>query len=170
MATTRSAAKHDLLKQAGADNIIVTSEHDLTQAVLATTAEKASTWPWTTSVVGPSPPACPLPRSTARSSTSASSTRRRTIDLDALSYHHLRVHAACPSGSPAPRNLAPSSQPPATICCPPSPMDAYAPHRQHHVLGHRRRGCHEAPFPPDTRKVCPHCAVSRRSDLNDYEG
>ncbi|MFG2142257.1 dienelactone hydrolase family protein, partial [Streptomyces sp. NPDC048650] len=34
----------------------------------------------------------PAPRSTARSSTSASSTRRRTIDLDALSYHHLRVH------------------------------------------------------------------------------
>ena len=38
VATTRSAGKHNLLKQAGADTIVVTSEQDLTQAVLDATA------------------------------------------------------------------------------------------------------------------------------------
>ncbi|QJT05591.1 zinc-binding dehydrogenase [Streptomyces asoensis] len=92
IATTRSAAKRDLLMGAGADTVVVTDAQDLTQAVLdATGGEGVDV---TLDHVGGQTFAACLPATRTdgavvnigRLDTAAS-----TIDLDALSYRHLRV-------------------------------------------------------------------------------
>ncbi|MEU9780698.1 zinc-binding dehydrogenase [Streptomyces phaeochromogenes] len=93
IATTRSAAKHDLLKQAGADAIVVTSEQDLTQAVLDATAGEGVDL--TLDHVGGQTFAACLPATKVDGTVvniGRLDTTAATIDLDALSYRHLRVH------------------------------------------------------------------------------
>ncbi|MCT9075962.1 quinone oxidoreductase family protein [Streptomyces fulvoviolaceus] len=93
IATTRSAAKRDLLKQAGADTVIITGEHDLSQSVLDATAGKGVDL--TLDHVGGQTFAACLP-ATAVDGAVVNIGRldqaATTIDLDALSYRHLRVH------------------------------------------------------------------------------
>lgn len=93
IATTRGSAKRDLLKGAGADTVVVTAEQDLTQAVLdATGGEGVDV---VLDHVGGQALAACLPATRAdgavvnigRLDQAAS-----TIDLDALSYRHLRLH------------------------------------------------------------------------------
>lgn len=92
IATTRTAAKAEPLRRAGADTVVVTGEQDLTQAVLdATDGQGAEV---VLDHVGGSTFAACLPATCAdgavvnigRLDTAAS-----TIDLDALSYRRLRV-------------------------------------------------------------------------------
>ncbi|WP_245881680.1 quinone oxidoreductase family protein [Streptomyces milbemycinicus] len=93
VATTRSAGKHDLLKQAGADIIVVTSEQDLTQAVLDATAGEGVDLALD-HVGGQTFAAC-LPATKVDGTVvniGRLDTAAATIDLDALSYRHLRVH------------------------------------------------------------------------------
>lgn len=93
IATTRSAAKHDLLKQAGADTVVITGEQDLTRSVLDATAGEGVCLALD-HVGGQTFAAC-LPATKVdgavvnigRLGQAAS-----TIDLDALSYRHLRLH------------------------------------------------------------------------------
>ncbi|MEV0495794.1 quinone oxidoreductase family protein [Streptomyces atratus] len=90
--TTRSAGKHDLLKQAGADTIVVTSEQDLTQAVLDATAGEGVDLALD-HVGGQTFAAC-LPATKGDGTVvniGRLDTAAATIDLDALSYRHLRA-------------------------------------------------------------------------------
>ncbi|MEV7729120.1 zinc-binding dehydrogenase [Streptomyces sp. NPDC087917] len=92
IATTRSAAKHDLLKRAGADKVLVAGEQDPVGAVLDATGGKG------VDVVldhvgGPTFAAC-LPATHVDGAVvniGRLDTTESTIDLDALSYRHLRV-------------------------------------------------------------------------------
>ncbi|MGW0583762.1 quinone oxidoreductase family protein, partial [Streptomyces sp. NPDC002920] len=92
IATTRSAAKSELLKRAGADTVVVSGEQDLARAVLdATDGEGVDVA--LDHVGGQTFAAClPATRTDGavvnigRLDQAAS-----TIDLDALSYRHLRV-------------------------------------------------------------------------------
>ncbi|MEU5598442.1 zinc-binding dehydrogenase [Streptomyces sp. NPDC020298] len=91
--TTRSAGKHSLLEQAGADTIVVTSEQDLTQAVLDATAGEGVDLALD-HVGGQTFAAC-LPATKVDGTVvnvGRLDTAAATIDLDALSYRHLRVH------------------------------------------------------------------------------
>ncbi|MEU6511233.1 zinc-binding dehydrogenase [Streptomyces sp. NPDC046942] len=93
LATTRTTAKADLLKEVGSDTVIVTAEQDLTAAVLdATRGDGVDVV--LDHVGGPIFAAClPATRvdghvvNIGRLDTAAS-----TIDLDALSYRHLTLH------------------------------------------------------------------------------
>lgn len=92
VATTRSAAKRDLLIRAGADTVVVTGEQDLTQAVLGAT-EGEGVDVALDHVGGPTFAAClPATRTDGavvnigRLDRAAS-----TVDLDALACRHLRV-------------------------------------------------------------------------------
>ncbi|MFD4553932.1 zinc-binding alcohol dehydrogenase family protein [Streptomyces sp. NPDC058469] len=93
VATTRRAGKHDLLKQAGADTIVVTSEQDLTQAVLDATAGEGGAL--ALDHVGGQTFAAWLPATKVDGAVvdiGRLGTAAATIDLYALSYRHLRVH------------------------------------------------------------------------------
>jgi NADPH2:quinone reductase len=93
VATTRTAAKKDLLRDLGADAVIVTGDEDLTDAVLAATDGKGVDVVLD-HVAGDTFARC-LPATAVdghvvnigRLAGPAS-----TIDLDALSYRHLTVH------------------------------------------------------------------------------
>ncbi|UUU29778.1 zinc-binding alcohol dehydrogenase family protein [Streptomyces sp. CA-210063] len=92
IATTRSSAKRQLLEKAGADTVIVTGEQDLAQAVLNATGGEGMDVALD-HVGGQTFAAC-LPAT--RTDGSVVNIGRldqaaSTIDLDALSYRHLRV-------------------------------------------------------------------------------
>ncbi|WP_109006091.1 quinone oxidoreductase family protein [Streptomyces rishiriensis] len=92
IATTRSAAKRDLLVRAGADTVVVTGEQDLTQAVLDATGGEGVDVALD-HVGGPTFAAC-LPATKTDGAVvniGRLDTASSTIDLDALSYRHLRV-------------------------------------------------------------------------------
>ncbi|MFD6275134.1 zinc-binding alcohol dehydrogenase family protein [Streptomyces sp. NPDC060209] len=93
IATTRDAAKRDLLLNAGADTVVITGEQDMTQAVLTATSG-AGVHIALDHVGGRTFAAClPATRTDGavvnigRLDRAAS-----TIDLDALAYRHLRLH------------------------------------------------------------------------------
>ncbi|MFG3552249.1 zinc-binding alcohol dehydrogenase family protein [Streptomyces sp. NPDC047725] len=92
IATTRSAGKRDLLTGTGADTVVVTGEQDLTQAVLdATGGEGVDV---TVDHVGGATFAACLPATRVDGSVvnvGRLDTAASTIDLDALSYRHLRL-------------------------------------------------------------------------------
>ncbi|MGD6751983.1 quinone oxidoreductase family protein [Streptomyces sp. BH105] len=92
IATTRSAAKHDLLVRAGADTVVVTGEQDLTKAVLdATGGEGVDV---ALDHVGGRTFAACLPATRTDGAVvniGRLDTAESTINLDALSYRHLRV-------------------------------------------------------------------------------
>lgn len=92
IATTRSAAKHDLLERAGADTIVVTGEQDLIQAVLDATGGDGVDV--ALDHVGGSTFAACLPATRVDGAVvniGRLDTAESTVDLDALSYRHLRV-------------------------------------------------------------------------------
>ncbi|MFD3377557.1 MULTISPECIES: zinc-binding alcohol dehydrogenase family protein [unclassified Streptomyces] len=92
IATTRTAAKRDLLKRAGADTVVITDEQDLTQAVLdATGGEGAEV---ALDHVGGRTFAACLPATKVDGAVvniGRLDTPESTIDLNALSYRHLRI-------------------------------------------------------------------------------
>ncbi|MFJ8749999.1 zinc-binding alcohol dehydrogenase family protein [Streptomyces sp. NPDC102441] len=93
VATTRDAARSDLLENAGADTVVITGEQDMTQAVL--TATRGQGVDVALDHVGGRTFADCLPAT--RSDGAVVNIGRldraaSTIDLDALSYRHLRVH------------------------------------------------------------------------------
>ncbi|MFJ2080649.1 zinc-binding dehydrogenase [Streptomyces anulatus] len=105
IATTRSAAKHDLLKRAGADTVVVTGERDLIRAVIdATGADGVDV---VFDYVGrPAFAAC-LPATRVDGGVvniGRLDTAESTVDLDALSYRYLRV-AGAPFGFALPAEL-----------------------------------------------------------------
>ncbi|WP_407547829.1 zinc-binding dehydrogenase [Streptomyces sp. Pv4-95] len=92
VATTRSAAKHDLLKRAGADTVVVTGEQELTGTVLDTTGGEGVDVALD-HVGGRTFAAC-LPATRTDGAVVNIGRLDRTsstIDLDALAYRHLRV-------------------------------------------------------------------------------
>ncbi|WP_030619288.1 quinone oxidoreductase family protein [Streptomyces fulvoviolaceus] len=92
IATTRSATKDGLLEQAGADTVVVTGEQDLTQAVLAATGGEGVDV--VLDHVGGQTFAACLPATRTDGAVINIGRLDRaasTIDLDALSYRHLRV-------------------------------------------------------------------------------
>jgi NADPH:quinone reductase-like Zn-dependent oxidoreductase len=92
IATTRSAAKRDLLVQAGANTVVVTGEQDLIETVLDATGGEGVDVALD-HVGGPTFAAC-LPATKidgAVVNIGRLDTASSTIDLDALSYRHLRV-------------------------------------------------------------------------------
>ncbi|GGV58261.1 NAD(P)H quinone oxidoreductase [Streptomyces longisporoflavus] len=92
IATTRSAAKAEPLRRAGADTVVVTGEQDLTQAVLdATDGQGAEI---VLDHVGGAMFAACLPATRADGavvSVGRLDTAAATIDLDALAYRRLRL-------------------------------------------------------------------------------
>ncbi|MFJ3699606.1 zinc-binding alcohol dehydrogenase family protein [Streptomyces sp. NPDC090052] len=92
IATTRSAAKRSLLSRVGADTVVVTGEQDLAQAVLDVTDGEGADVALD-HVGGPAFAAClPATRTDgAVVNIGRLDTADSTIDLDALSYRHLRV-------------------------------------------------------------------------------
>ncbi|MFF1695311.1 zinc-binding alcohol dehydrogenase family protein [Streptomyces sp. NPDC058257] len=92
IATTRTAAKADLLVRTGADTVVATGEEDLTSAVLhATGGEGADV---VLDHVGGAVFAAALPATRVDGSVvniGRLDTAATTIDLDALSYRHLRL-------------------------------------------------------------------------------
>ncbi|WP_406102828.1 zinc-binding dehydrogenase [Streptomyces sp. NBC_01003] len=92
IATSRTSAKADLLKRAGADTVVATGEQDLTAAVLeATGGEGADV---VLDHVGGETFAACLPAARVDGSVvniGRLDTAGTTIDLDALSYRHLRL-------------------------------------------------------------------------------
>jgi NADPH:quinone reductase-like Zn-dependent oxidoreductase len=92
IATTRAAAKRDLLARAGADTVVVTGEQDLTRAVLDATAGQGTDVALD-HVGGATFAAClPATRTDGAVVNIGRLDRAEsTIDLDALSYRHLRV-------------------------------------------------------------------------------
>ncbi|MFI7361460.1 zinc-binding alcohol dehydrogenase family protein [Streptomyces sp. NPDC050149] len=92
IATTRSAAKRDLLVRAGADTVVVTGEQDLTKAVLDATGGQGVDVALD-HVGGQTFAAClPAPiTGGAVVNVGRLDTAESTIDLDALSYRRLRV-------------------------------------------------------------------------------
>ncbi|QZY52629.1 quinone oxidoreductase family protein [Leucobacter tenebrionis] len=93
IATTRSADKRDLLVSLGADDVVVTSEEDLTEAVLGATDGRGVDLVLD-HIAGQTFAQC-LP-ATAHDGHVVNIGRlagpASTIDLDALSYRHLTVH------------------------------------------------------------------------------
>ncbi|MEV7401831.1 zinc-binding dehydrogenase [Streptomyces sp. NPDC091267] len=93
IATTRSAAKHDLLKRAGADTVVTTGDSHLAQAVLdATDGEGVDLS--LDHVGGQTFAACLTATKVdgAVVNIGRLDQAAATIDLDTLSYRHLRVH------------------------------------------------------------------------------
>ncbi|MYX74174.1 MULTISPECIES: zinc-binding dehydrogenase [unclassified Streptomyces] len=92
VATTRNAAKAPLLERAGADTVVVTSEQDLTRAVLDATGGQGADV--VLDHVGGRTFAACLPATRVDGAVvniGRLDTASSTIDLDALSYRHLRV-------------------------------------------------------------------------------
>ncbi|MEK8142021.1 zinc-binding dehydrogenase [Streptomyces sp. M10(2022)] len=92
IATTRTAAKRELLEQSGAGTVVVTDEHNLTEAVLEATG--GSGVDVVLDHVGGQTFADCLPATHVDGSVvniGRLDTAKATIDLDALSYRHLRV-------------------------------------------------------------------------------
>ncbi|MFG2536073.1 zinc-binding alcohol dehydrogenase family protein [Streptomyces sp. NPDC048511] len=93
IATTRNAAKSELLVDAGADTVVVTGEQDLTQAVLAATGGEGVDV--ALDHVGGRTFADCLPATRTDGAVVNIGRLDRaasTIDLDALAYRHLRLH------------------------------------------------------------------------------
>lgn len=92
IATTRTAAKRELLKRAGADTVVVTDEQSLTEAVLEATGGQGVEV--VLDHVGGQTFADCLPATRpdgAVVNIGRLDTAKSVIDLDALSYRHLRV-------------------------------------------------------------------------------
>ncbi|WP_327672726.1 MULTISPECIES: zinc-binding dehydrogenase [unclassified Streptomyces] len=92
IATSRTSAKADLLKQAGADTVVAAGERDLTTAVLDATGGEGADL--VLDHVGGDTFAACLPATKVDGSVvniGRLDTASATIDLDALSYRHLRV-------------------------------------------------------------------------------
>ncbi|MGW1316575.1 quinone oxidoreductase family protein [Streptomyces sp. NPDC002426] len=101
IATTRNAAKSELLVDAGADTVVVTGEQDLTQAVLAATRGEGVDV--ALDHVGGRTFADCLPATRTDGAVVNIGRLDRaasTIDLDALAYRHLRLHGVSFGFSP----------------------------------------------------------------------
>nr|WP_236056674.1 zinc-binding dehydrogenase [Streptomyces sabulosicollis] len=108
IATTRTAAKRDLLKQVGADTVVITEKQDLTQAVLnATGGEGVDVV--LDHVGGQTFAACLPPRSTAPWSTSAASTPPNPPSTSTPCPTATCASPESPSASPSPPNSVPSA-------------------------------------------------------------